>query len=711
MVIVAGCGSQEEATGRQGGEEPGGHGGTVAGDADGDDPALACERDGYACTWAEADAEAVGEALALGRQLDALAQEGFEAEAIAEALADRDDVVDARVGPTAAWFRLEGARPVWVLGDEALVAEEQRQARAAPSAVPAVDIDGSVGGGGDVVVRPASLASDPAPRAVVGQDHAAKSALVLSAYEWDGLAWAAEEVARLLEGTRGYEGGVTHLANTARGDQTVGPTQFLGWDAYDVVYGATHGSQLCDGSACQTILGLGIPGVRVDEADDPEALAMLEEAGYADTPGVGIAFERGHAVVAIEGDWLAATYAGELDDTLVFVQACSSARAADLTGGLLGEDSAFLGWSDTALASDAGPAAERLFGELVERGVTSGEAYAGLEAEGLHRSQGGWQTEGEFLPGDTVYRWEDGELRRLEPEPGTREIDAVLEHHVGGADVRVREVVELEHPDTGAPLEGRPRLPLGTNEDGEPTLPVRVAVDGVLPGQEADFELSLVVNGIGLPERWTLADAEAEQVDDEAYVATDDVVLTADLGGGLEIVAELDGAFPLERDPDDGVLVADPPADWATYTYRDSLCPEGSGVLPTTSEVAVPRAGVDLDGAAAEVDLRFVEQRGGPALDCGPEGATADGARWSEHEAFVTAYVLGDNPGAVALGGDVPRQLLDVVGPDTVRFADWQPGTGDVLLEHVVADSYQEGGITVRARAELQLRAPSGAGG
>lgn len=427
-------------------------------------------------------------------------REGFEAEAVAEALADRDDVVDARIGPTAAWFRLEGARPVWVLGDDALVAEGDRQARSAPSAVSATDADGSPGaGGGGIAVRPASLAHEPAPRAVVG-DGPAKSALVLSAYERDGLAWAAEEVAALLEGTRGYEGRVTHLANAARGDQAVGPAQFLGWEAYDVVYVATRGAQLCDGEGCQTILGLGIPGVGVDEADDPEALAMLEEADYADTPGVGIAFERGHAVVAIEGDWLAATYAGGLDGTLVYLQACSSARAGDLTTALLGGESAFLGWSDTALASDAGPAAERLFGELVERGVTSGEAYAELEAEGLHRSQGSWETEGEFLPGDTVYRWEDGELRRLEPEPDTREIDAVLEHHVGDSDVRVREVVELEHPDTGAPLDGRPRLPLGVDDDGAPTLPVRIAVDGVLPGEEAAFELSLAVNGVGLPE-------------------------------------------------------------------------------------------------------------------------------------------------------------------------------------------------------------------
>ena len=765
LVLIGAAACDDEGASSTGAEaEPAGAGTDADDGADETDGlALECEREGYACTWEEVDGDAAAASFALGAELDELVRDGWDPDGIAAALEARDDVADARIGATAAWFRLDGGRPVWVLGDDALVADTAAAARGAtaagdastattataavapaatPTAGPATAAATPAG-----TATPASTPRDPAPRAVVGTDHASKSALVLSAYEWDGLHWAADEAAALLEGTRGYEGGVTHLANAQRGDQTVSPEQFRGWEAYDVVYVATHGAQLCDEGGCQTILGLGIPGVDTDDPDHPDAVAMLEDAGYADTPGVGIAFERGHAVVAIEGDWLASTYAGGLDDTLVFVQACSSARAGDLTTGLVGSDSVFFGWSDTAFASDAGPAAERLFTELTERGITSSDAFAELEADGLHVSQGDHEREGDFLPGDTIYRWEDGELQRQEPDPDTVEVDAVLEHHVGGDDLRIREVVELQHPETSSPLADGETVTLGADEDGAPTLPVRIQVDGVLPGEEADFEVDLTVNGIGIPEPWTLADASAELVDDETYVITDDVTLpgdvaqaetldlvataalpeggesiddaevepaqlelavhsdmTIELSGAGQFSATLEGTIPLAPDSDTGELAGDPPPDWATYTYVDSHCPGGSGVLSTTSDVEVPRAVVDPDAGTAEVDLRWVEERGGPALDCDGSGALAGGAVWSEHEAFVTTYVVAYDGSYFGVEGDVPRQILDFVGNETVRFTDWEPGSGDVLFEHTIAGAGSSDGAAADAQVEMQLR-------
>lgn len=751
LLALGGCGSDSDEEDERA-DDPGTP--VVAGD----DPAsLECEREGYACTWGEVDA-AVGEAsVELAEELDELTREGWDPEALAEVLEARDDVAFAQVGASAVRFRLEGGRPMWVLDENELVAQEAQAAGVDAGPADEVRLASTAVAGGEAATHrlaghgatgSAASASPERLGAVVGDDHEAKSALVLSPYEWEGLHWAAEEVAGKLEETRGYEGAVTYLANEEEGDTDVTPAEFAGWDTHDVVFVATHGSQLCADGSCATILGLGIPAVEADP-DHPDALAMLEDTGFADEPGVTL-FHAGRTHVAMEGDWLVSEYAGGLDDTLVFVQACSSARAGDLATGLHGSNTVFFGWSNMALASDAGPAAEQLFGEMAERGIASADAYDELVDDEAHRSAGTFETEGEHMPGDTVYTMEDGELVAVEPDPVVDEYDAELERHAAPDDLRIREIVELRHPETGELLTDGDTVELGTSDDGEPTLPVMIEVDGVLDGQEADFEVSLRINGIAIPEPWTLADDEVDSVDEETYAVIDEVVLPGDVVDSELLELEATVALPeggesrdeatvepadlvmsvfaqlsvsaygdvvwqqtlsgdVDLEPDEHGWSADPPPDWAEHEWLLDPPPGTPGEvgaiscaeeIDSTSDLQVPA--VEIDGDNAVVDLRLDEafdDTPPPSVQC-PEGPPME-IFYPELELFVIASVVAGGAPVGQLEGFDPTTVVDVVGDSTVRLSDWDRDGDTLVHERRSSTSVEDGNAEGHVRVEL----------
>jgi hypothetical protein len=425
----------------------------------------------------------------------------------------------------------------------------------------------------------------PTPAAVVGHDPAQKTALILSVYEYQPLQWGTHEVAAMLEATRGYAGGVEFIANpdpseapgpdldlsdpsdgqptdelptdeppgdTDEGLQLelednfegydtriIGPEHFTGWDAYDVVYLATHGQQLCTDERCWTALGLGAPAI--DQASGVTEQDFRNIFGYADEPGVTIAYYRNEVMAVIDGDWLAAQYAGGLEDTLVYFHACASASGPVIPAGLSGDRSVFLGWSDITFARDAGPAAIRFFEEATDRGVTSTTAYDEVVDAGLHRSEGSRPWTEEIMPGDTIYELVDGELQPVDRET-TTEVDAELLHFSPGTDLRLREVIELQHPDTGEMLTSGEMVPLGSDADGH-TLPVRVQVDGVLDGQAGDFEVEVIVNGVTLVDDWRL-DRDGGAVADETWRIEDDLGLPVGMDDTTELTIDARVTLP-----------------------------------------------------------------------------------------------------------------------------------------------------------------------
>lgn len=696
---------------------------------------LDCRAQDYACTWDEVEPHRIEATAELALDLDEQATDGWDPEQLAQTLAAHDEVVEAMVDDVALWFRLEGARPVWVASANGFAVEDEDDLQATATnqhtegTATALDRD----------LTPPSASQPAVPAGVVGQDPASKSALVINPFDWESDLLGARGVAEILAETRGYEDNVEHIYNPSLDEQVVSPDHFLGWEEHDVVHVTTHGFHVCEGAddegPCWTALALGQKGERVPANRVEEDL--LRAFGYHGHPGATIVWHRGQAAPALSGDWLSAHYAGRLDDTLVFIEACSSSRAGDLQAGLSGESSVFLGWSAVAFKRDAGPASWRFYEEASERGVTSTTAYDELVADGMHRSEGPrWVTrgfEGADDPDSTMekYRIEDGELERVTVQVETH-IDAELQHFAPGMDLRIREVIELQDPQDGTPLTDGRTVPMGEDEHG-PTLPVRLEVDGILPGEEGDTTVELIVNGVTVAEGWRL-DTDAEQVDPETYRIEETVglpigfaeadTLTLDArvalpeGGQSQHVVDLEplryelrfeaqlgmgaednhleGSFPLSYDVDAGVWTGQASPDWLTYTHDPMACPGGPRTLDASSDVEVARADVDVATGTVELDLRWREDRGPVSVPCdGQSGVSA----LSEHEVAVTGLILalGGSP-MDASPGTLPDRLLDFVGPETVRFTDWT-ASGDHGF--VYEQGAESSGMTGSFRLEL----------
>ncbi len=689
--------------------------GTGQGAADG---GLECEREGYACTWDEVPAETITATAQLAEELDHLGDAGWDTEELAAHLDDHGEVVDAVVGTTSVRFRLEGSRPMWVLAEDSF---EREGGAEAASSEPAPSLAATADASTQPTPTLASAASTPTgpaahgaggsvvpttPAAVVGDDPASKSALVLSIHEHDGLDWGADEVAELLADTRGYEGGVEFLANTEPGEQVIGPEHFAGWDDYDVVFVATHGDQLCDEDGdCWTAMSLGaeILEVPADRHDED----VLQAYGYADTPGVALARSGNLVQPVMEGDWLAAQYHGQLDETLVYIQACSSARAGDLASGLAGDSSVFFGWSNTALAQYAGPTAVHLFTEMIERGVTTTTAFEEVRDDGMHLNQGTYdRAQRDLPPGTVTHRLVDGELQRVEHDEEVV-VDAELLHHAPGTDLRVREVIELQDPEDGTRLTDGSMVPVSLSDgDGEAQeLPVRLEIDGVLDGEADEFDVELVANGVGVAE-WNLG-GDGAAVDDEVWRIEDEVTLPPDLGADGELTLEaitqlpeggtshhlVDLAVPdlelhidvqLETDiptgfqeharitgevrltagGEDDTWSAQPDPSWSTYDHWFSVCPEASGILDTTVDLEVPRVSVDQEAGVGEVDLGLTEESGGPTITCAGNRVEV---HLSGFEVLVTGMVVAEGGVPGPSYERLTQQTLDMVDRETIR--------------------------------------------
>ena len=735
LTLVAGCdGDDEEAA--PGDDDRGAEGvAAVAGEG------LECETAGYPCVWDEVPGETVAASAQLGAELSEYAAD-WDPDALAELISDHDDVVDAAIGHLALWFRLDSGRPVWVLADAAYFPEGDSRAvtdrgaglravgaSAAPSGHAASASSATAASStasASSASAPASARRDPRLGAVVGDDPAAKSALVLSPYAFEHAMMSDAHVVDILEAARGYAGNVTHLSNDDEAERNVGPDAFAGWDAYDVIHVATHGAQVCASRGCLTALTFNGESREIDQHEFGPAL--MEELGYADAEGVGLMFAQGEAIPFVHGEWLAATYAGALDDTIVFINACSSAQTGDLSTAFAGDGSLFLGWSDVVMSDHAWDAAERYYTEMSERGIASGEAYVELADAGLDRRvlPDDYQPEVEPEPGFAVYEMIDGELQRVDPDEDPPPADTALEHHDAAVDLRLREVIEIQDPASGEMLQGGEEIGLLHGPDG-PELPVRFQVDGVLDGEEPEFVVDLRVNGVGAPETWSVAD-DGELVDEGTYVITDSVPLTdamaeapqldleatttlpeggesehhvtiepIDLEVAVEITmdfTELPGATiastvtasaPLGAD-DEEELRGSGVLEWERFEYS---IPEGSCTVATAdfaTELEIVGGWVDLDAGDAEVAWRFDE--GQDTLDLTCEGVSTSafmdafmgmapgGQTWDRGSADMMAFGFSIAPAYVALGMGEGDGISYIVDGERLSHAEAEDATG-----------------------------------
>jgi hypothetical protein len=409
---------------------------------------LECHGGEYACTWAEVSEDVLQRTLALGHAAVEVVRGGGSIDDAAAFLSAADGVLEVMVGNGALRYRLDGGRPAWasfaVFGSA--VAGQEISSRAATRA------SSVVAWSGVPVVRPSS---------VVGVDPAAKRALVLSPFEWRALPGDnGSAVASLLEDTRGYEGRVQYLANSAAAARTVTLDTFLDLDGHDVVYIATLGfaawgpCHLTAGTDCShTLLG---------------AIDYLEgDPNWRDQTGIEpVTMMSGNVILGVSHDFFREHYPTGIAHGVIWIQASESA-ASYLATAIPAADSMYVGWS----GSVDSVAARNVATSFVELVTTTGIP--------LDRANDALGAANE-VPG--------GALRTL--------------RSVQDTDVRIREVVVLRHPGSGSEHTSDDALIVtGTAGDGQPdALTLMIDIDGLSAIDLVGTSLTILVDDWSAPQ-------------------------------------------------------------------------------------------------------------------------------------------------------------------------------------------------------------------
>lgn len=444
-----------------------------------------CERDGYPCTWSDVGRGTLDESDRIADDVLEMLDEGAS---VADAVAFLDampGVAEIESSDVAIRFRLRGGRPTWVLGPDARL------------------LEGPPGGGHPqhppVAVSPSRALS---ARDVVGDVPKSKSALILSPFQYQfKQSDEGAELAALLGADRSYEGNVQYVANTDQ-SQEVAPSDFMGWDGFDVVHVSTHGAQVCGDDGCKTVIVAG-------------NLASAEViVGSADLGVDLVKIEYGEQAYGASTDFFRSKYPSGLPDTIVFMSACQTAKGNDLAQVLAGQGGAYLGWTESVHSGTAHRAALAFFTNLIEKGIPATKAFEALK-------------EGVDLTTD---------------QPGETGAVAKLEIFSGGDDLRIREVVFLQNPLTKEELPANFPYPVvGQPGDGAvDRIPFLIKVDGV-EGNPAGFTVHVEVNGISGPPV-SLATGEAVDADGNAWQVKGEVPVTFDAqqGQSIEIRARVD---------------------------------------------------------------------------------------------------------------------------------------------------------------------------
>lgn len=477
---------------------------------------LECEIQGYPCSLSEVDLPILERSNELGEAVLAMLESGMSTDDAADWLSGQDGMADVMSGGLGVWFRLEGGRGTWVVTEGATLAEPSASAAAmgpgTPSRGPDLQRPPSVGAEPSVEAqlapeapalprpsasrrswkslsagarlaehigserRTGSATSSPSapdlPRPlfhIVGSGSVQKKALVLSPGHWEFGPWDSGPAVRdILASTRGYENGVTFVANTERTSTNVGLASFTGWDAYDVVHVMGHGLRVCDDSQCR-----GVVMVNIVDAIFPPGLSEAEEIEQLreiNQPGVELVKAGEEAYIAVNADFFR-IHAANLVDTVIFLNSCQlfGGPETDVVDALTGTSNVVFGWTEAVYSDEAYEAATRLYEELAEGGYPAAIA---------HQRVGDLRT---------------GSPTSYGPSPTLR-----MAQRPTGGDLQIRDVVTLLHPGSGVELTADDRVQIeGMQGDGEPdAAPFLVQVDGVLAEQADDVLLRVSVDGV-----------------------------------------------------------------------------------------------------------------------------------------------------------------------------------------------------------------------
>ncbi len=502
LFLLTGCG--DAGTGPL---DPGGDGGVDAGgSATGDNAVPAdpepdptaktfCGRLGYRCTARDVDLQVMERSDALLDDLRARIEGGESNADVASWIAGQDGVADAWSSQRAIVFRLEGGEPTWFFTPP--------DAGIAPVPI-------------EAPVYRSDVVGHETPRDNAERE---KKALVLAPFLFSfGSGDPAPSIQTMLTGVRDYAGRVRYVPQTtapgapATGGATGSPTveDFKGWDSYDVIVVSTHGLEMGEDSfGCSIFTGDLFCVTAVATGQRVAGCAAYIKAHYPDTPGVrcgGVENVVGTFLI-LDTDFFALED-GELDKAVVYMGGCQTYKNSSLAAELAGSRSEYFGWSETVLVAEMGAPARRLFQLMIRDGLTTADAYHQLESEG-----------------------------------GTSTTLATLKHFSNGDGLHIREITRFKNPmdpavsggappnpwggpgdelsgkkqwsSPGADLEAGDFLPfLGTPDDGkDDELFVYVDVDGVEPGAESDYDVTVEVDGTQFG-TWSLDGDEARRVDD-----------------------------------------------------------------------------------------------------------------------------------------------------------------------------------------------------
>lgn len=196
----------------------------------------------------------------------------------------------------------------------------------------------------------------------------------------------------------------------------------------------------------------------------------------------------GNRYVVANADFFRHHYPEGVGNVLVYLDACETLTSGvtDLADAIRGEKGVFVGWSAPVQSGPAGAAAVAFYTRLSEAGVTVATAYADI-----------------------------GDLKtNLWTDEHGNNVDAQMRitQRQAGGDLRIRDIVWIEHPAGGAPLDDDALVLIeGQLGDGQPdSVPYRIRIDGA-DAHAADFTIHVEIDGVvAVPATLSVAQSAGE---------------------------------------------------------------------------------------------------------------------------------------------------------------------------------------------------------
>ncbi|HMB92003.1 MAG TPA: hypothetical protein VKP65_14205 [Rhodothermales bacterium] len=638
---------------------------------------LNCEQEGYPCRLSQVDSAILERSDQLGDEVLRMLNNG---QTLADALAwiqTEDGVVEADADDASLRFRLEGGRPTWVFSDNAFDFEANR-----PAPLP-------------LERRAHTEWQQPDDlQDVVGDNPKTKRALVLAPYLYEfGGSDSGPAVANLLNTARGYEGNVTYVANPSETTSSnVSVDQFTNWGNYDVVFISTHGTQQCKEGECRTAL---LTSVHINVQDIP----------LNDPPGLILAkVVEGRRTIGLTNDFFANQYPQGLSDAILYIDACQTFKSPELATALTGEAGTYFGWSETVGASFSKSAATTFFGDLIEKGIPTGKALGTLQSQNM-----------------TTYG----------------ETGATLTTNVMGDELRIREIVYLQHPlsEEDLPVD-LPYPVVGEPEDGEPDkIPYLVKVDGI-DGEPSGFTVNVMVNGFSGDAKSV---AEGKMLDDNTWQVKGTVQVPFDAEQGQEVDIEVRVDLPEggESRWEETVTLGNPVLHFTSEI--ESVSAEGRifGKVEAEVELAFDE---DLEQIEGEDDLEYLEYTVEvPNAGCDVTTTTTDGTLRIPEVVFTSSDEgIGSVEEIVLFPVNNISETVIITCPEGTNTIDtihwfagfvsfhgqlggtnefdenrggfvmpgWTAGSGDVIARKVYDRSHTEDEVTLTEKTTIEIRKP-----